>query len=91
MLVDTCYGHMLEQSLYDETSGNLIARAIFRDHRADPATGVVLPHRIELQWPQAKMALTMQVGQIEVNPANLSAQTWQLPSIPDYPIRDLGR
>ena len=91
IVVDTCYGRVLEQSLYDESSGKLIAQAVFGDHRSDPVTGVVLPHRIDLSWPQAGMALTMHLGRIEVNPGRMPEQTWKLPTIRDYPILDLGR
>ena len=76
--VDTCLGVVVEQSLYDEQL-KLIARAKLDDHRQDPDSGIVLPRRLQLEWPEAEIKLTIRLHQVEVNPANTPASTWQLP------------
>jgi hypothetical protein len=90
IVVDACSGNVVEQ-LRRDASGSLIARAVFSDHQADPSTGIILPHQIELEWPEAEMALKMRVGHVEVNPAGMPEQTWQLPDIPGYPVLDLAQ
>ena len=90
IVVDTCQGVVVEHVLYD-ANGGLIAKASFGDHRADAASGVVLPRRIKLHWPQTGMALTMDLRNIEVNPRAMPDQTWQLPHYPNYPLLDIGR
>ena len=78
LVVDTCRGVISEQSLFDESS-QLIARARMSDHRKDPATGIVLPRRIELEWSEAAVVLTIKLHQIEINPVDTPAATWQVP------------
>ncbi|MBW3541578.1 MAG: hypothetical protein KY476_15020 [Planctomycetes bacterium] len=74
--------------LYDG-AGHLLAKASLADHRRSPA-GVVLPHRIDIDWPQANLALTMTLGEIEINPRSVPEQTWQMPEIGGCPPLDLG-
>ncbi len=90
IVVDTCRGVIVEHALYD-ANGGLIAKASFGDHRADSASGVVLPRRIKLHWPQTGMAMTMDLSNIEVNPQSMPDKTWQLPNYPNYPVLDIGR
>lgn len=89
MVVDTCHGLILEHALYD-ASNRLLARAVLSGHIRDPYTQAVLPGRIDLEWPPAKMSLVLELGPIEANPA-LPQQLWTVPTIPDYPALDLGR
>jgi hypothetical protein len=88
-VVDTCHGLILEHALYN-AQGNLIARACLLGHYNDPVSRAVLPSVIDLEWPPAQLGLTLSLGPMEVNPS-LPPQTWALPSIPDYPVVDLGR
>jgi hypothetical protein len=87
ILIDTCHGVVLQHSLYD-LGGQLIAKATLGNHRY-VGNGVVVPHRIDLDWPQAGLALSMHLGTVEVNPVGLPEQMWQLPSIPGAPRYDL--
>jgi hypothetical protein len=89
-LVDTCHGIVREHALYD-AQGQLIARAVLSGHIRDPATGVVLPTRIEFNWPQASVGLTMSLGHVEVNPRGTPPQTWHVPDYPGYRVIDLSR
>lgn len=90
IVVDTCYGLILQHALFD-ASGRHVARAVFSDHRPLAGSGVTLPHRIELHWPEAELALTMYLGHVEIKPPATSDDLWTLPSYPDSPIEDLSR
>ena len=71
--------------------GRLIARAVLKDYKK-PGTSqdVTLPHRIDLDWPEAKLSLTIHLKTVEINPTCIAEQTWQLPDIPNYPLFDMG-
>ncbi|MBM79745.1 MAG: hypothetical protein CMJ78_04015 [Planctomycetaceae bacterium] len=77
IVVDACRGVIMAHALYNG-KGNLIAKATFGDHQLDVATGVVLPHRISLDWPEADVNLAMKLGVIEINPEILP--NWSIPS-----------
>ena len=89
MLVDACQGVVLEHTLR-EPSGRLIARAILSNYQREHS-GVRLPHRVDLHWPDSGVDLTLRMGHIDVNPAEISEQTWSMPSYPDAPVIDLTR
>ena len=80
IVVDTRLGVILAHRLYD-ASGQLLAEARLRRHRREPS-GIVMPHVIELDWPQHQMAMTMELSNIEINPSDLPEKTWQLPENP---------
>lgn len=87
-MVDTCKGVILEHSLIDG-HGRTIARAELNEYAIDKATGVALPHRVVLEWPQEKMGLMLRLGHIEVNPT-VNEQMYALPNMPRYPTYDLS-
>jgi hypothetical protein len=90
LLVDSRLGVILGHTLYDG-NGRLIARATLSNHRREPS-GVVMPHRVRLEFPQSDLAMTMDLGEIEVNPSDLPQQVWALPEdIPNSPVFDMGR
>lgn len=89
MLVDACQGLILEHSLREPT-GRLIARAVLGHYQQEPG-GVRMPHRIDLQWPDSGIDLTMRLGKIEINPTSVSEQTWAMPAYPGTPVIDLTR
>ncbi len=89
LLVDTHLGVILAHRLFD-ASGQLLAEARLSEHRLEPSK-IIMPHVIELNWPQHQMAMTMTLKTIEINPSHLPSSTWQLPSIPDTPLFDMGR
>jgi len=76
IIVDGCRGVVMAHALYD-AQGKLIAKASFSDHQVDATTGVVMPHRIRLEWPKQKMNLAMKMGTIEINPSILP--NWNIP------------
>ena len=78
LVVDTCLGVVIEQSLYNET-GRLIAVAKLSDHRQDAETGIVVPRRIELEWPEAQLSLLIRLKEVEINPSPIPASTWEVP------------
>lgn len=89
IVVDVRRGVILEHSLYD-AAGRLLAKATLSDHRVLQPSGVTMPHRIDLEWPQADLQLTLAIPRIEVNPPNMPPGTWQIPEISDSPMVDLG-
>ena len=89
-LIDTCRGVVRRHALYD-ARGQLVAKAELNNHVPDKTTGVLLPTRIDLDWPQAKLKLTMWLSDVEVNPRRIADSTWVVPEIPGYEIKDLSR
>ena len=89
LVVDTHLGVILAHRLYDAT-GQRLAEAKLSRHRREPS-GIVMPHVIDLDWPQHQMAMTLELSEIEVNPSNLAEHTWQLPEIPGSRRFDMGR
>ena len=78
--VDALHGQVLAHELRDAATGCLIGRATLQDHRRCAKTGMVLPHRIELDWPAGGTGpMTLALGEIEVNPARFHAAQWTLP------------
>lgn len=82
-ILDPEQGWVVEQHLYDE-SGRRLATALASDHRRDPASDVVLPRQISLEWPPARLTLTLDLREVEINRAIASdPELWTKPSIPD--------
>lgn len=87
MVVDTCHGLVLEHAVHDGAD-QVLARAVLSGHaRAKlptdsrySSTGPIMPSRIDFEWPQHQMAITIQLGTVEVNPSQPPAQF----SVPDY-------
>jgi hypothetical protein len=88
-VVDVRQGILLEHHLWDG-AGQPVAHARFQRHQRCAATGAVLPHRIELDWPQEQLGLSLELGQIEVNPGALPTTTFEVPEIEGSPEVDLG-
>lgn len=89
ILVDLPRGVILEHSVYDY-HGQRIAVARLDDHQLDKASGVVLPRRVKLDWPQTEMSLVMSLGQVEINPRGIPSQIWDMPKLAGYQVVDLG-
>jgi hypothetical protein len=89
VLVDLTRGVVLEHSILD-SRGKTIALARLEDHHVDKASGAVIARRIHLDWPQNKMNLVMNFGQIEVNPRGIPSQVWDMPKMPGVQAVDLG-
>jgi hypothetical protein len=80
---------VLEQYLYD-SAGTLLASSVARSHRYYPESGVSLPQEIEIRIPPADLAMTVNVGTVELNRLADNPALWELPSIPGAPPVDLG-
>lgn len=76
-VVDLCHGLVREHALVD-AQGALIARAQLLDPVRDKASGGVIPSRIHMIWPQARIDMTMALRSVEVNtPISRSTFTMQ--------------
>ncbi|WP_417377633.1 hypothetical protein [Gimesia sp.] len=89
LVVNLCTGYIIEQSLYD-SQGQRIATATFGEYRTCSNTNAILPHVIKLDWPQTGIVLTMTMANIDINPANVPGEVWEVPQYPGYPVLDLG-
>ncbi len=88
--VDLRHGLVLRHSLHD-MNGNLIASARLEKHLPDRASGVVMPHQITLDWPQANLNIKLEIDQIDVNPRTIPPRNWQVPHKEPYsPAFDIG-
>ena len=87
--VDQRHGVVLGHYLYDANQ-RLIAKADLGNHQVDQQSGVIMPHLISLEWPQAGLQISLELGQIDINPA-IPARIWEVPNKePMYPSRDIG-
>lgn len=90
MVVDLVHGVITEHCIMD-SRGQRIAVARLDDFRRDKASGAVLPHRVRLDWPQNQMSLVMNMGDVQINPASIPDQIWEMPSMRGVQVVDLGR
>jgi hypothetical protein len=88
-VVDAHKAWVLEQHLYDG-AGTLLASAVAKSHRYYPETGVSLPQQIEIRIPPAELAMSIDVGTVELNRLVNNPQMWTLPTISGSPPMDLG-
>ncbi len=86
-VVDRRYGVIREHALWD-AQNHLIAKAVLSQYTK---SAPYLPLKIDLEWPQAQVALAMTLSEVEVNPAHYSQNTWTLPRFEGYTIFDLNR
>ena len=88
--VDQRHGVVLGHYLYDANQ-RLIAKADLGNHQVDQQSGVIMPHLIALEWPQAGLQISLELGQIEINPGMIPPRIWEVPNKePMYPSRDIG-
>jgi hypothetical protein len=88
--VDQHHGVVLGHYLYDANQ-KLIAKADLGNHQVDQQSGVIMPHLIALEWPQAGLQISLELGQIEINPGMIPPRIWEVPNKePMYPSRDIG-
>jgi len=74
--IDLCHGLVREHALYDARQ-QLIARATLREHVRDTSgSQAVLPSKIDLVWPMARINMTMRMGAIEINQGNIPKSTF---------------
>lgn len=90
-VVDPARGIVLEQDLYDPTSGRLVAAARTSAHRRDPVSGAILPRHIEIEYPSAQLTMKIDIADLQVNTLGpQSAGLWTKPSYAGYPDRNLA-
>ncbi len=90
IVVDTCQGVITEHAL-KEPGGEIIARAKLDKYFESPS-GVLLPMVYQIEWPAAKVSMTINLNNPEANPATLAHNTslWEVPSIPGVRVVDVG-
>ena len=77
--IDAGRGHVLAHMLFETDSGRPLAKAELNDYRRCQETGLVLPHKITLDWPEGGVQhMTLNLGRIDVNPG-LPEQLWVMP------------
>jgi hypothetical protein len=82
------HGVVLGHYLYD-ANRRLIAKADLGKFQVHD--GIILPHLISLDWPQAQMQINLELGQIEINPNFVATRVFEVPNKePMYPSRDIG-
>ena len=81
-------GVIVEHALYDYF-GKPLALAKLKDHRLDRESGVVLPHKVSLDWPEQQMHMSMDLGKIQVNPSSIPSQLWDMPEFPGFQVVEL--
>ncbi|MGQ0635504.1 MAG: hypothetical protein ACT4QC_12890 [Planctomycetaceae bacterium] len=89
-VVDQCHGVVREQWLYDEQNQPIAWARMYKHRRVGP-TQAVLPERIDLEWPQAQLSLSMYLGPVEVNPPRMPATLWKVPDSEHYGVVPAGR
>lgn len=88
-VVDAQRAWVLAQHVYD-AQGTLLASAIARSHQYYPAANVSLPQKIDISLPTAQLALSIDVGTVQINQGTLNPALWQLPVLAGYRQVDLG-
>jgi hypothetical protein len=88
-VIDAKRAWVLEQHIYDGR-GTLLASAVARSHPFYPTIGVSLPQEIEINLPLAHMALSIDVGTVQINQLANNPALWQLPVLSGYPQMNLG-
>jgi hypothetical protein len=79
LVIDRRYGWILEQHLLDAT-GRTVASSRTSGHTFESSAGVSLPHRIEIEMPDAQLSLTIEVTSYEINSLYGSPdQLWAMP------------
>ena len=91
VLVDLKRGIVLEHSLYtvsgsSNSARTRIAMAKLGDHRLDQESGVVLAHRVLIELPQNNMSMTMNLGEVQINPKSIPSVVWDMPQIRDCQV-----
>jgi hypothetical protein len=88
-VIDDRRAWVMAQHIYD-SKGTLLATAVARSHQYYPTLGISLPQEIDLTLPQAQMALTIEVGTVQLNQPTINPALWQMPTLTGYPSIDLG-
>ncbi len=89
--VDLRHSVVLGHYLYD-ANRRLIAKADLG--KFEVQEGIIMPHLISLEWPQAgaqSLQISLELGQIEINPNSMASHMFEVPNkAPNYPSCDIG-
>jgi len=81
-IIDESSGVVLEQHVYDQ-QGTRLASSTMSNHQRDPATGVIMPRRVRVEWPTSHFELRIELADLQIN--QLSADPVALFTTPEYP------
>lgn len=87
--VDCCQGFITEQRL-QEKNGAVIAFARMRDYKKHPSCDSLIPHKVDLEWPQAKMGLTLTMKRIDISQSPYASQMFDMPQIASVPVHEFS-
>jgi len=76
--------------LLDDATGNEICSAEITRVQIDRATGAIVPRKLDLRWPEAKIRLAMDFGDVAVN-TQLPQTAFERPTMNGVRSRDLAR
>lgn len=88
-VVDKPRGLIMEQRL-TSPKGDVIATARMSNHKQHPESGAVIPYQVDINWPQAKMGMTMVLGRVDIDETPFASQTFDMPQLKNAPVRELG-
>ncbi|MGC4006877.1 MAG: hypothetical protein QM811_28635 [Pirellulales bacterium] len=90
-VLNSRFGYVVEQNLY-AMNGQRIASAFLSEQRTDVVSGATMPHKVVLEWPGAKMKLTVEMLDFQINTINSQQQAglFQMPSYDGFPKIDLA-
>lgn len=80
---------VVEHQLLDDASGQEMCSALITQVQLDRNTGAVLPRRLELRWPAAKVRLDMKFDAVALN-TTLPPAAFVRQSMPGVRSRDLA-
>jgi hypothetical protein len=84
-------GYIVERRLETLGQSRPIARASLSRHQKDPASGVVYPTSISINWPEQGMDISIRLDDVQVNPRfdpYQAQELWRLPR--DQYVLDAG-
>jgi len=90
IIVDDSRGIILEEHVYDAQRQRL-ASAVLSKHVRDPASGVTLPRHVEIQWPPAKLELSIDMPDVQINQVAPGTALFVKPTYSGYNEIDLAQ
>lgn len=78
--VNLCYGQIVEHRI-EHADGSLIASAKLSNYSPDASGQFMMPHLVQIDWPEQKQSLRLELGPIYANPTPLADADWEVPQI----------
>ena len=93
-LVDDRRGWVMEQRLYD-AGGRMLASAKTARHHSvsvdgNPDHRAAMPREVRIEWPPAGLTMTIDLGDVQINPARVSEAVWTRPNYSGWKNVDLS-